>query len=75
MAVPTWIVSLVVVRRLPPCPSYTETEIWTASPCCVGGRLKPSWPLNSGPPFTEDKTVFVEPKAMFEVVSYALPVA
>jgi len=41
----------------------------------VGSRLKLSCPLNSVPPLTDGRTVFAVPKPMFDVASYALPVA
>jgi hypothetical protein len=37
--------------------------------------LKVSWPLKFVPPFTDIRFVLVEPKAVFVVASYALPVA
>jgi hypothetical protein len=44
-------------------------------PWVVGGRLKPNCPLKVMPPSGDCRTLFTEPKATFEVASYALPVA
>ena len=72
---PAGIVSLVVVMRLPPWLAYMDTETWTESSGEVGGTLKPSCPLNCIPPFTDDKSVLAVPRPVFDVASYALPVA
>ena len=72
---PTSSVSLVWVRRLPPWPLYMETEICNESVGDGGNRVKASCPLNCVPPFTGERGAFAEPKLMFEVTSYALPVA
>ena len=68
-AASTEIVSPVVVMGLPPWLLYMETEIWTESPAEVGGVVKPSCPLNSVPPFTDDKSVLAVPRLAFDVAS------
>jgi hypothetical protein len=47
----------------------------TVSPWDVGGRLKPNCPLNVVPPSGDCRTLFSDPRATFEVASYALAVA
>jgi len=71
---PTWIVSPVAVIWLP-VGSLIETDSCTVWPCVEGGRLKFSCPLNVVPPSTDCSTVLTEPKLMFDVESYAFPVA
>lgn len=44
-------------------------------PCVDGGRLKFSCPLNVTPPSADCSTVLTEPRAVFDVMSYAFPVA
>jgi len=44
-------------------------------PCVEGGRLKFSCPLKVVPPLTDCSTVLTEPKPLFDVESYAFPVA
>ena len=64
-----------MVTRLPPGLLYTEAVIWIESVGDAWNWLKPSCPVNSVPPLREDRVAVAVPKAVFEVASYALPVA